>query len=97
MDDFERAMKSMSETEDLKSVKEGIDLIYQKFNKTLSQQGIKPIESGVGSEFDLNLQEAISRIPAPDKKMKGKVIDEVEKGYTLNDKVIRFTKVVIGE
>jgi molecular chaperone GrpE len=97
LDDFERAMKSISETEDTKSIKEGVNLIYQKLNNTLLLKGLRPLESAIGKEFDLDYQEAISRVPAPEKKMKGKIIDEVEKGYTLNEKVIRFTKVVIGE
>jgi molecular chaperone GrpE len=96
-DDFERAMKSMIDSEDVKGVKEGVELIYQKFESTLRRQGLKPLESAIGKEFDVNFHEAITRIPAHDKKLKGKVIDEVEKGYELNEKVIRYTKVVIGE
>ena len=96
LDDFERAMKSMSDSEDLKSIREGINLIYQKFVSTLSQKGLKAIESCVGKEFDVNMHEAISQVPTEEKKMKGKVLDEVEKGYMLHDKVIRYTKVVIG-
>ena len=97
LDDFERAMKSMEGAEDVKSVKDGIDLIHQKFFKTLSQKGLKAIDSHIGKEFDVDLHEAIANVPAPDKKLKGKIIDETEKGYMLNDKVIRYTKVVIGE
>jgi molecular chaperone GrpE len=97
MDDFERAMKSINESQDIQSIKDGIELIHQKFEKGLAQKGLKAIESSVGKDFDLNLHEAITSIPAPDKKLKGKVIDEVEKGYLLNDKVIRYTKVVIGQ
>ncbi len=97
LDDFERAMKSMEQAEDVKSVKEGVELIHSKFFKSLEQKGLKGIESAVGKEFNLDLHEAIANIPAPDKKLKGKIIDETEKGYTLNDKVIRYTKVVIGE
>jgi len=96
-DDFERAMKSMADSEDVKGVKEGVELIYQKFKKILEQKGLKAIDSAVGKELDVNFHEAITRIPAPEKKLKGKIIDEVEKGYELNDKVIRYTKVVIGE
>lgn len=97
MDDFERAMKSMNDSQDVKGIKDGIELIRQKFEKGLSQKGLKAIESSIGKDFDVNFHEAITRIPAPDKKLKGKIIDEVEKGYMLNDKVIRYTKVVIGE
>ena len=97
LDDLDRALLSMDDKAEIKTVKEGISLIHQKIKTALTQQGLKPIESAVGKEFDVNLHEAVSRIPAPEKKLKGKVIDEVEKGYLLNDKVIRFTKVVIGE
>jgi len=96
-DDFERAIRSMNDSADVKEVRKGIDLIHQKFEKTLKQQGLKDIGSAIGKEFDINFHEAITRIPAPEKKFKGKIIDEVEKGYLLNDKVIRYTKVVIGE
>ena len=97
MDDFERAMNSMDDKHDVKSLKEGVDLIYQKLRKTLEQKGLKAIESPVGKEFDVEHHEAIANVPAPDKKLKGKIIDQTEKGYMLNDKVIRYTKVVIGE
>ena len=97
LDDFERAMKLMKESDDVESFVEGMNLIQQKFEKTMIQKGLQPIESAVGKDFDTNFHEAITRIPAPDKKLKGKIIDEVEKGYMLNDKVIRYTKVVIGE
>ncbi len=95
IDDFERAEKSMQETENIGGVKEGFDLIYQKMVKTLEQKGLKPINA-VGTVFDPDLHEALTQIPAPDEDMKGKVIDEVEKGYYLGEKVIRFSKVVIG-
>ena len=97
LDDFERAEKSMHEAEDVKSVKEGVDLIHQKLITILKQKGLAPMDSSVGKKFDLESQEAVTRIPAPSDDMKGKVIDEVEKGYKLNDKVIRFSKVVVGE
>jgi molecular chaperone GrpE len=97
IDDFERAEKSMNGSEDYKSLKEGVDLIFQKLINTLGQKGLKPIESAVGEPFDLEKHEAITKVKAPEDKLKGKVIDEVEKGYLLNDKVIRFTKVVVGE
>ena len=97
MDDFERAMKSITDSQELNSVVDGIKLIHNKFEKSLEQQGLRTMGSSVGNEFDVNLQEAITKIPAPEKKLKGKVIDEVEKGYMLYDKVIRYAKVVIGE
>jgi len=97
IDDLERALKSIDETENIKDVKKGFTLILQKIQNSLTQKGVKSIESPVGKEFDLNIHEAISKVPAPTKKLKGKIIEEVEKGYLLNEKVIRYTKVVIGE
>ncbi len=95
-DDFDRAMQSVDEAKDIKAVKEGLKLISGKFKGFLSQQGVKEIEA-VNKEFDTDLHEAITKIPAPSKKLKGKVVDVVQKGYFLNDKVLRFSKVVIGE
>lgn len=95
LDDFERAMKSVGEAEETKSIKEGIDLIYNKLHKTLENKGLKPINA-TGEVFDAELHEAITQIPSPSEDMKGKVIDEVEKGYYLGEKVIRYSKVVIG-
>lgn len=96
LDDFERAMKSFDSATDVKALKEGVDLIYNKFKSILVSKGIKPIES-VGQPFNIDFHEAITNIPAPSDDMKGKVVDEVEKGYFLNDKVVRFAKVVVGE
>lgn len=96
MDDFDRAMKLMESATDCKAMKDGIDLIYSKFNDFLKQNGVKLIESD-NCEFDTDLHEAITKIPAPNKKLKGKVVDTVQKGYYLHDKVIRYSKVVIGE
>ncbi len=96
VDDFERGMDSVEKATDIKAVKEGIKLIYTKFSAFLKQQGVKEIES-VGKKFDTDLHEAITKIPVESKKKKGKVVDVVEKGYTLKDKVIRYAKVVIGE
>ena len=96
IDDFERALKSIDESKELKGLKEGISLIYQKLQNTLNQKGLKAMESSIGDKFDLDLHESVSQVPTDDKKMKGKIIDEIEKGYTLNDKVIRYAKVVIG-
>mgnify|MGYP001815063837 FL=1 len=95
-DDFDRAMQSVDEATDIEAVKEGMKLISGKFIGFLNQQGIKEIEAN-SKEFDTDLHEAITKIPAPSKKLKGKVVDVVQKGYFLNDKVLRFSKVVIGE
>ena len=97
IDDFERAQKAMEESDDIQGVKDGIKLIHDKIVSILKQKGLEEVESAVGKDFDLELHEAITQIPAPTKKEKGKVMDVVEKGYQLNGKVIRFTKVVIGQ
>jgi molecular chaperone GrpE len=94
LDDFERALQSFETTEDITAVKEGITLIHNKFNKTLSIKGLKPMEAK-DTDFDPELHESITQFPAGDDK-KGKVIDEVEKGYFINEKVIRYAKVVVG-
>ncbi len=96
IDDFERALQNIRKTEDIEAINEGIELIYNKFMGYLSQQGVKPIET-VGKPFDTEEAEAVAIIPAPDPDMKGKVLDCVQTGYTLNDKVIRHAKVVVGE
>ena len=96
MDDFERALQVMEEATDCKAMKDGIDLIYAKFNEFLKGNGVKEIEA-MSEEFDTDLHEAITKIPAPEKKLKGKVVDVIQKGYYLNDKVIRYAKVVVGE
>lgn len=96
IDDFDRAMKSVNESNDLDAVKEGLNLIYGKFKDFLTQQGIKEIDAK-DKDFDTDLHDAITRFPAPSEELKGKIIDVVEKGYLLNEKVIRFAKVVIGE
>ena len=95
VDDFERARTNMETATDVPSVKEGIELIYHKLVKELESKGLKAMESK-GQVFDSEFHEAITQIPAPTDDMKGKVVDEVEKGYFLNDKVIRFAKVVVG-
>ena len=94
LDDFERALRSMENTTDVAAVKEGVALIQNKLKNVLSQKGLKEMQS-VGTSFDPELHEAITNVPAPD-DMKGKVIDEMEKGYYLNDKVARFAKVIVG-
>lgn len=96
IDDFERALQNIRKTEDIEAINEGIELIYNKFMGYLSQQGVKPIET-VGKLFDTEEAEAVAIIPAPEPDMKGKVLDCVQTGYTLNDKVIRHAKVVVGE
>lgn len=96
MDDFDRAMLSMEDVKDIEAVKTGMNLIYIKLRETLNQQGVKEIEA-LKKEFDTDLHEAITKIPVTKNNLKGKVIDIIEKGYYLNDKVIRFSKVIIGE
>lgn len=95
IDDFERALKATENTTEIEAVREGIILIQTKLNGILGNKGLKPIES-LHTVFDTDLHEAITKIPAPSDDLKGKVLDELEKGYTLNDKVIRFAKVVVG-
>ena len=96
MDNFERAIVTNEKSEDIAAMKEGFHLIYTMFKGILDSKGLKPMEAK-GATFDSDLHEAIANIPAPDKKMVGKVIEDVEKGYYLNDKVIRFAKVVVGQ
>jgi molecular chaperone GrpE len=95
-DDFDRGLQSVNEATDIEAVKEGLRLISGKFQGFLTQQGVKEIDA-VKKVFDTDLHEAITKIPAPTKKLKGKVVDVVQKGYMLNDKVLRYSKVVIGE
>ncbi len=97
VDDFERATKAYAENENKTEMLEGVKLINNKFIKALEGRGLQAMESKPGIEFDTELHEAITKIPAPSKKLKGKVVDVVEKGYLLNEKVIRYAKVVIGE
>jgi len=96
LDNLERAMKAVEEAKDLDAVKEGMHLIYNMFNEYLGQQGVKEIEA-MHQEFDTDVHDAVTKIPAPDKKLQGKVVDVIERGYFLNDKVLRYAKVVIGE
>jgi len=95
LDDFERAIKSMDAAKEIKAVKEGVSLVHHKLKNILLQKGLKEMKSQ-GEVFNADLHEAITNIPAPTEKLKGKVVDELEKGYYLNDKVIRFAKVVVG-
>lgn len=96
VDDFERALQNIHKAEDLTGVAEGVDLIYNKFVSYLASQGVKAMEV-VGKPFDLDQSEAIATIPAPEEGLKGKVLDCVQTGYLLNEKVIRHAKVVVGE
>lgn len=96
VDDSERAAKQMETSEDLPSIKEGINLVFNKLKTTLQNRGLKAMESK-DQDFNVELHEAITEIPAPTEEMKGKVIDEVSKGYFWNDKIIRHAKVVVGK
>ncbi len=96
VDDFERAIESNEKIEGCDVVKEGIVHVYNKFFSTLEKKGLKSMDSK-GKEFNTDFHEAITRIPAPSEDLKGKVVDVVQKGYLLNDKVIRYAKVVIGQ
>ncbi|MDN3205114.1 nucleotide exchange factor GrpE [Algoriphagus sediminis] len=96
VDDFERAFKANENEEDATKVLEGNRIVFQKLLKILNSKGLKPMEDMIGKPFDPDTQEAITQIPAPSEDMKGKVIDVIEKGYTLGDRVVRFAKVVTG-
>lgn len=96
VDDFERAMKSLDTTTDIEAVKEGLRLIHGKFIEFLKTKGVTEIEA-MGLPLDTDKHEAITLIPAPEENLKGKIVDVIEKGYILNEKVIRFSKVIIGE
>lgn len=96
LDDFERAQKAVANSTDVNAVKEGLNLVHTKLTNTLSSKGLKAMEA-IGKDFDVEHHEAITEIPAPTPEQAGKVIDEVEKGYFLNDKIIRFAKVIVGK
>ena len=96
VDNMERAIKSLESATDINAVKEGIDLIYKKFLEFLEKRGIKEIEA-LNKELDTDLHEAVTKFAAPSEDLKGKIIDVIEKGYYLHDKVIRYAKVVVGE
>ncbi|MGC9330377.1 MAG: nucleotide exchange factor GrpE [Bacteroidales bacterium] len=96
IDDLDRATTIIKETDDIEAVKKGIELIYNKFHKFLKQQGIEAIEA-VGKEFNTDEHEAMTKIPAPKEALKGKVIEEIQKGYKSNDQILRYSKVVVGE
>ena len=96
VDDFERAIANNDNAEDIESIKEGFKLIHHKLMHNLTSKGLKPMES-MNEVFDVNKHEALTQIPAPSEDLKGKVVDVIEKGYLLNDKVLRFAKVVVGQ
>lgn len=96
IDDFERALTTIKKAEDIQAVAEGVELIYTKFMSFLAQQGVKPIEP-LNQVFDTETSDAVAIVPAPAEEQKGKVLDCVQTGYTLHDKVIRHAKVVVGE
>ena len=96
IDDFERAILNNENIEDVNSLKEGFSLIFNKYLNILKGKGLVPMDS-IGQDFDADIHEAIANVPAPKKKQKGKVIDAVEKGYTLNDKIVRYAKVIVGQ
>ena len=95
-DDIERAVKASIEADEVETVREGLGLIADKFKKVLEKRGVRPIDA-IGSVFDVEKHEAITEIPVQSEEMKGKIVDEIEKGYMMNDKIIRFSKVVVGK
>jgi molecular chaperone GrpE len=97
VDDFERALAHIEDDAEAEELRKGVLLIYQKFYNTLEQKGLSKIETRKGDVFDAEIHEAITQIPAPSDDLKGKVVDCVEKGYKLGDKIIRYPKVVIGQ
>ena len=97
VDDVERALNHIEETPETEELRKGVSLIHQKFYNTLEQKGLNKIEVKAGENFDTELHEAITQIPSPNQDLKGKVIDCLEKGYKLGDKIIRYPKVVIGQ
>jgi molecular chaperone GrpE len=96
LDDCDRAQKQLESSDDVQAIKEGVFLVFNKLRNTIQNKGVKPMES-INQEFNPDLHEAITEIPAPNPELAGKIIDEVQKGYYLNDKIIRFAKVVVGK
>jgi molecular chaperone GrpE len=96
LDDVDRAEKQIATSDDFAVQKEGVQLVFNKVRSTLQSKGVKVLES-INTDFDVEKHEAITEIPAPTEELKGKVLDEVQKGYFLNDKLIRFAKVVVGK
>lgn len=95
LDDMERALKAMNEAKEVDALKEGLNLVYQKMKNVTESRGLKPMET-LGKPFDSDLHDAITNIPAPSEELKGKVVEEVQKGYYLYDKVLRHAKVIVG-
>jgi molecular chaperone GrpE len=96
LDDCDRAEKQLNTSDDFALQKEGIQLVFNKIRSTMQSKGVVAMES-IGKEFDVEQHEAITEVPVPDEKQKGKVIDEINKGYLLNEKIVRFAKVVVGK
>ncbi|WP_299702897.1 nucleotide exchange factor GrpE [uncultured Pontibacter sp.] len=96
LDDMERARQSMEATKDVDAMLQGLELVFHKLKHVTQLKGLKPITIKAGDDFDSDLHEAVTQIPAPSEELKGKIVDVIEKGYTLNEKVIRFAKVIIG-
>ncbi|QCR24775.1 nucleotide exchange factor GrpE [Pontibacter sp. SGAir0037] len=96
LDDMERARQSMESAQEVSAILEGLDLVFHKLKNVTQQKGLQVMEISQGDDFNSDLHEAITQAPAPSDELKGKIIDVIEKGYTLNDKVIRFAKVIIG-
>jgi molecular chaperone GrpE len=96
LDDCDRAEKQLQATDDASQIKEGVQLVFTKLRNTLQAKGLKPMES-ISTDFDVEKHEAITEIAAPSPELSGKVVDEIQKGYYLNDKIIRFAKVVVGK
>ncbi|MBF8963985.1 nucleotide exchange factor GrpE [Pontibacter sp. FD36] len=96
LDDMERARQSMEATKDVDAMLQGLELVFHKLKHVTQLKGLKPIVINAGDDFDSDLHEAVTQIPAPSEELKGKIVDVIEKGYTLNEKVIRFAKVIIG-
>ncbi len=96
LDDFDRAMVEISKTEE-KELLKGVELIHSKLKEMVKAKGLQAVEAKAGDTFDAEIHEAVTQIPAPNEEMKGKIIDVIEKGYQLGDKVIRFPKVVVGQ
>lgn len=96
IDDMERARQSIEATKDVDAMLQGLELVFHKLKHVTQQKGLKPMDISAGDNFDSDMHEAVTQIPAPSEDLKGKIVDVIEKGYTLNDKVIRFAKVIIG-
>jgi len=95
MDDFDRAVENNKKSNDIEAIKEGFNLIHNKFASILKSKGLSEIESK-GETFDVDKHEAVTKVPAPTEDMKGKVVDVIEKGYAINDNIVRFPKVIVG-